>query len=404
MHDTPLFSKAELRAYCEHALQILAKEIDELPPATITGADPEQLTNYFIQKYTLTTPTLDESHISIDQEDTKVDVSQDPYRMIHDRTRPFLIPGTTYTYYVPFTGDADLLQCRPSQYNLGPPAGAINEHELVFTYDDTRHDANAIKAAFARDLASTKSWLLWVANDVNQYNQNLPGHARARLHQRREKLMKDQQLAGTLGYPLRRRPGAPSTYTLPIKKKTIPLPRPTPAAPEPALSNEIYEDILSIIQNMALVLERSPAAFKNMQEPDLRTHFLVQLNGQYEGAATGETFNASGKTDILIRHENKNLFIAECKFWDGPKSLTDAIDQLLGYTTWRDTKTAILLFNRNKNFTNVLQQIPGIVQAHPNFIQRHQYANETGYRCTMRQEADTQRHFTLTILAFDIPT
>jgi hypothetical protein len=28
-------------------------------------------------------------------------------------------------------------------------------------------------------------------------------------------------------------------------------------------------------------------------------HFLVQLNGQYEGQATGETFNFEGKTDMI---------------------------------------------------------------------------------------------------------
>jgi hypothetical protein len=47
----------------------------------------------------------------------------------------------------------------------------------------------------------------------------------------------------------------------------------------------------------------------------------VQLNGQYQGQATGETFNHVGKTDILIRHENKNVFVAECKFWGGYEGL-----------------------------------------------------------------------------------
>lgn len=73
---------------------------------------------------------------------------------------------------------------------------------------------------------------------------------------------------------------------------------------------------------MVLVMERSPHAFAKMGEEDLRTHFLVQLNGLYEGQATGETFNFEGKTDILIRVEGKNIFIAECKFWTGPKRIT----------------------------------------------------------------------------------
>lgn len=84
--------------------------------------------------------------------------------------------------------------------------------------------------------------------------------------------------------------------------------------------------------------ERSPKAFEQMGEEDLRSHFLVQLNGQYEGRATGETFNFQGKTDILIREGDRNVFIAECKFWHGEKQLLETIDQLLSYLSWRDTK------------------------------------------------------------------
>ena len=92
------------------------------------------------------------------------------------------------------------------------------------------------------------------------------------------------------------------------------------------------------MNNMVAVMERSPKAFRDMKEEDLRQHFLVQLNGQYEGQASGETFNFEGKTDILIRHEGKNIFIAECKFWRGPSTVADTLDQLLSYLSWRDTK------------------------------------------------------------------
>ncbi len=61
------------------------------------------------------------------------------------------------------------------------------------------------------------------------------------------------------------------------------------------------------MSNMVHVIERSPEAFKGMREEDLRQHFLVQLNGQYAGQATGETFNFQGKTDILIRAEEKTF-------------------------------------------------------------------------------------------------
>ena len=101
----------------------------------------------------------------------------------------------------------------------------------------------------------------------------------------------------------------PNTYIAPQVKRVItPKLPPTskaPYKPEPALDTKDYEHILSVVSNMVMVMERSPKAFRDMNEEDLRQHFLVQLNGHYEGQATGETFNFEGKTDILIRADGK---------------------------------------------------------------------------------------------------
>ena len=130
----------------------------------------------------------------------------------------------------------------------------------------------------------------------------------------------------------------------------------------------------------------------------------MQLNGHYEGHATGETFNYQGKTDILIRSGNRNIFIAECKFWGGPVKMTETIDQLLSYVSWRDSKAAILVFNRNKNFSNVLSLIPDVVMAHPNFQKDEGTRGETGFRHAFRHTDDPAKLIHVTVLAFDIPT
>jgi hypothetical protein len=127
------------------------------------------------------------------------------------------------------------------------------------------------------------------------------------------------------------------------------------------------------------------------------------LNGQYQGQATGETFNSSGKTDILIRYEDKNIFIAECKISKGAKEFNSAIDQLLGYTSWRDTKTAIIIFNRNKNTSQVIAKIPEIVEAHENYKRRIRYDHESAFRYIFGQKNDKNREIILTVLVFDVP-
>jgi HEAT repeat protein len=164
-----------------------------------------------------------------------------------------------------------------------------------------------------------------------------------------------------------------------------------------------YEEILSVLSNMVTVMERNPKTFEGIEEEALRDHFLVQLNGKYKGQATGETFNKKGKTDILIRVDGKNIFIAECKFWGGEKKLKETLDQLLGYTAWRDTKLALLLFNRNKNFSAVLEQISEVMKNHPTFTQELSYPSETGFRFILHHPEDKNRELLLTVLAFEIP-
>lgn len=176
------------------------------------------------------------------------------------------------------------------------------------------------------------------------------------------------------------------------------------SAPEPELLGGEYDNILSILNSMALVLERDPKGFVSMNEESLRSHFLVHLNGRYKGRATGETFNHQGKTEILIRADNRNVFITECKFWRGDESLRRTIDQVLSYLSWRDTKTAVLVFSRNSRFSDVLTRIPVVVRQHPCYLQELRRDDETTtFRYLFRSREDPGRHLFLTVMAFNIP-
>jgi len=57
-------------------------------------------------------------------------------------------------------------------------------------------------------------------------------------------------------------------------KPTIPPASTKPYKPEPVLSNDDYEHIIGVIQNMAEVMERSPSAFETIDEESLRSLFF----------------------------------------------------------------------------------------------------------------------------------
>jgi hypothetical protein len=118
---------------------------------------------------------------------------------------------------------------------------------------------------------------------------------------------------------------------------------------------------------------------------------------------TGETFNAEGKTDILIRHEGRNIFIAECKFWHGEKAYLETIDQVLSYLSWRDTKIAVIIFNKNRDFSGVLEKVKEATRQHPRFKSGPKVEDETRFRYIFGQRDDANREVILTVLAFDVP-
>jgi hypothetical protein len=256
-------------------------------------------------------------------------------------------------------------------------------------------------------VAQVAEHLGWLGNSTRAWNNGLPAKVATQLAARRQKLVAGRAAAGSLRFKLRERPGVSKTYAAPeVRRKVAPTLPPAgskPWKPEPVLEMAMYEHILKSITDAAMTWEYSPAAFKSMGEEDLRTQILFHLNGHFEGEGTAETFNKEGKTDILIRSQGRNIFIAECKFWGGAKLLTETVDQLLGYTSWRDTKVAVIIFNRNKNFSAVLEQIKSTTEAHPNCKRFVSRPSESQFRFLFTQRDDPDREITLTILAFDVP-
>lgn len=95
---------------------------------------------------------------------------------------------------------------------------------------------------------------------------------------------------------------------------------------------------------------------------------LGSLNTYWEGSAGGELFNNNGKTDVLVRSDDRNVFIAECKIWSGPKAAAEAIDQLLGYLVWRDSKAALIMFIKTADPAATITKLHQAIEEHPRHV------------------------------------
>lgn len=400
-----LFAQYDMFSTIENQKKQLQTEVDGIPEQRLLNSSTEDLVIYMVAKYLLDVPRLLVDKAEVDQSEAMVQGSSFSYG--GDEGRAVSVHGTEITLEIPFEGDRQMFRVRPSTHTSTFPLAEILENAVVLRQRGTDLNSAQVQCGFDRSIEEINSYLAWQRKDAEGLNSLLPSIARQSVERRKEKLLANLNTVAGLSFKLKERSNTARTYAVPIVRERIAPRIPSPSSlsyqPEPILPEGDYQNILKIFHDMTLVMERSPSAFTLMGEEDIRQHFLVQLNGQYEGEATGETFNSSGKTDILIRHQGRNVFIAECKFWRGEKGLLETIDQLLSYLSWRDTKAAIVVFNRNRKFSAVLDKIRKVTPQHSLYKSGPNVEGETRFRYVFGQIADSNREVILTILAFDVP-
>lgn len=63
----------------------------------------------------------------------------------------------------------------------------------------------------------------------------------------------------------------------------------------------------------------------------------------------------------------------------------------------------MIMFNRRKNFSKVLEAIPETVKKHPSYKRSVGKLSETNFRYIFSNRDDPNREMVLSILAFDVP-
>lgn len=400
-----LFRNYELSDIIDTQKRTIISKINNEENEYLANINIEEYLEYLYATFKMNCPLIQENKIYYEQQEGEIERYNQFYSEIG------YIDGVIINVYVPFIGNKDLFLAKANTWSTGVPRASIIDNNILFTFGVTidEMDSFDLQSHIEKNIQEIKRHLEFTKKDLTEYNESIKTLALAEINYKIDKYKKISKFTKNVPYKLLKNDSQPLTYKVPnvIQKIKIIKPLAKQPSPEPIIEEKEYDNILQICSDMTMVMERSSKAFVNMGEEDLRTHFLVQLNGQYQGQATGETFNSNGKTDILIRNDNQNVFIAECKFWKGKKGYLSTIDQLLGYVTYRDTKTAVFMFVRNKNFTEVFQQMKEVVTEHSNFVRFiDSYVPPKGssaFRCEFKNQNDKDKHFYITIMAFCTP-
>jgi hypothetical protein len=244
--DELLFSKVDIFSVLEQQKQEVRKSVDTLTANQVLNTSEDDLVQSLIAQHTLHVPVLKEDDIHIAETgETKLDVSHDPMRMIYDRSRPFYIPANKTVIAIPFEGDAGFFVVQPQTFTLSPPRGTVQGSEIHLTYVRTDHDAGAVKRDYTRAVTEISEALKNLTSSTDPYNRELDGVVRGLVGKRKERLLADQGMVAALGLPIKKRHGAPTTYTVPVHRRKVEISRPKPSTEpfQPELtSTGLYQD------------------------------------------------------------------------------------------------------------------------------------------------------------------
>lgn len=387
----------------------IGAEIEQNNDDYILNVNEDEYISFLVEKYTLEPLTINKDTEEVNTPTVfREDLSQ--YRDDYMCARYGIIrEGYSIRITYSFNGTGALFKVIPNphtiityQISLDQSSSKVAFFIKIYSQDPKefeREKEDAYRHAFSN--------IDNINSCVASYNNSLNNLIRKMFLNIKQKRLEKTNFFAAI--KVKKTTNTPSTYGVPVIKKKEPV-KPSCSkaksfSPEPSLDISTYETIISEINSFGASMERKPSLYLGKDEEGLRDTFVTLLETRFEGiTATGETFNHSGKTDILLKNstDGSNVFIAECKFWHGPTHFQQAISQLFDrYLTWRDSKTALIVFVNGTEFTTVLNSIKENIPSHPYYLRPNKVHSNTSTNYIFHLPHDANKEVFLEVMAFN---
>ncbi len=413
-----LFNGQTVTEYKNGLYNSLKKSIESMTDDEILYRNFEEWIQYYVGEFTIQPIRLYLDSISPAISDTKVKVRNQWYPYNAGIEPEFYERfGYELKYKIPYSGDYHLLSLQPS-------TGIISDYHVSdfietkmnecgsfclcmrIAVQDLPKEDNAVKAYIGRHFnekfASYETMITNINQEIKPFNSGLREVVEDLLNGRKNRAKHKNKLCSLLHIPLKRNPDSPNLNPVPlelIKKTYAKPPNTVQLQTEYCIADQDYNYILKVIDQCCTVMQEIAKTSNKFEEEELRDLILAMLSTHYLNNAWGETFRRKGKTDIFIPYENRAAFIAECKIWHGIKHFEEAIKQLFSYSTWKDIKVAVIIFNKtNKDFLSIIETLQGWVEHNTD---RCSQQKKNFWKCIIR---DKKRNleFEVAICVYDL--
>ncbi len=402
------FSKISFSDYEDDKYNQIKEEISDHDDEYILNVNENEFISYLSSKYEIEhLRIIEDSEEILEPKPIKEDISPDPYASpIYGCCRS----GYKFTVTYNYVGNDELFYVQPSSYIISSYDISVDSYRNIVSIVIQIFEENA--EVFEREKKSAYNSAFCNINNINKNINSYNTLLREKIQNifKREKESRRSKTNFFASIKVKRSNDSSKTYVVPvIEKKKIFKPKVSSLSKqysyEPTLDNSTYEDIIKEINIAGSCMEKKPSLYIGKDEEGVRDVIVTMLERQFEGVtATGETFNHSGKTDILLKNseDSSNVFIAECKFWHGSKHYVEAISQLFDrYLTWRDTKTALILFVKDNGFSSIMEKIDTATKSHKYFVRKEGKHNSTSLSYVFQMPTDNEKEVFLEVIAFN---
>lgn len=387
------FTDLRIDDVLDERVKAIAVAVAAVPAADLCNRSEDELAHELTKRLVLTVPAIDFDAKRLEK--TIVEVPAERFPIGHGAVASKVHAKAACLVHLPYVGDPIFLRCYDYTKHLtGHHQFSLEGSTLTFEIFDFELTRELIEAECAIQLRFLSVYLGFVASAVHAYNEAVPRRVREAIAKRKRQLVANAEHVGV------------AHDTPPRTRRRIEVTM-TPGAAgglsDPTLDPKPYGEVLHALASKARALHRTRKANAMLGEEDVRDHLLEELALAFEdSSATGETFAKSGKTDIVVRHEGHDLFVAECRFWNDEAAYLDALTELLGRCTTRECKMALLLFVRGLDFTATEATIRAAAPSHPSFV-REDVPYISGVVRYTFEVRGSSKHAKVAVLLFHLP-
>ncbi len=352
-----------IQQYYETSKDKIKREIENTAEEEIIYTNKDELVNYYFNKYKLPLIEIDSGK----NEEVKKEKSENyGYRDYYVFTLTVPI--------IPNEKNDTVLSLQSSKHGGITPTNYKHDNSSISVTKESLKEEKQIKEAILKVREGIIQLIKNKNDDIKSGNPILKIWIEEFISYKQECLKKEYQeiekACEEINVKLIKRDSKEIPEHILKPKKTLELIKPKPKIPrqDASIKKEQVEEVIRLIESQAKTFEQTPKVYNKLEEEDLRDILLSTLNAVFQNNATGESFNKKGKTDIRLVMPNTELLIIEIKKWAGEKKYIEAIKQLIGYMTCRESWVILLTFSNMKNFTEIMQKAKNASKQHPDYI------------------------------------